>query len=196
MGREDLALLSAVLTACCVLPYLRDVHRHTTRPQRTSWLVFAALSIVAAVSQIVAGNSSAAWLAGGSALGFSVVFAVSIRHGEGGRSPRDLAALSIGLIGALLSIVVGRPLIAVVGVIIAEIAAISLTARKAVRDPASETASTWLLDCAAGALAIAAVAQFSLSDLLYPVHHTLVNAWVVVAIGRGRSAQLRHEFGR
>ena len=90
--RENLAVVCAALTAICVVPYLRDIRRGTTRPQRVSWLVFATLSIVAAVSQIAAGGGPGVWLAGGSAFGFTLVFVASIRHGEGGFAASDRVA--------------------------------------------------------------------------------------------------------
>jgi hypothetical protein len=163
------------------------VRRGTTHPQRTSWFVFATVSIVACVSQLAAGVDAGAWLAAGSALGFTAVFVASIRRGVGGWSHLDRMVLVIALVGVAISVAVDRPLVAVVAIVVAEAVAVSLTVRKAVADPASETASTWLLDLGAGAVAVAAVTHPSAGELLYPVHHTLANAAVVVAIGVGRS---------
>jgi hypothetical protein len=186
--RVELGLVSAVLTALCVLPYLRDMYRGTTRPQRVSWFVFATLSVVAAVSQFLEGAHAGAWLSAGAAAGFTLVFLASLRHGVGGTSPRDIVALTVALVGVVVSILVERPIVAVCAVIAAELAAVSLTARKAVHDPKSETASTWLIDAAAGIVAIMAVTERSVTELLYPVHHVLVNAWVLGAIVIGRVA--------
>lgn len=190
LHRRNLAFASAALTAACVLPYLRDIYRGTTRPQRASWFVFAALSIVVTVSQFVAGNLAGAWLASGSAIGFTVVFIASIQHGEGGSSRRDRRSLAVASIGVVLSIVVDRPIVAVLAVVVAELSAISLTASKACRDPASETPATWLIDGLAGTAAIAAVATFSPAELLYPIHHTFVNGWVLAAIACGHKSRL------
>lgn len=186
MDRADLALLSAALTAVCVVPYLRDVRRGTTRPHRASWLVFALLSLVAAASQTLDGAGPGAWLAAGSALGFTLVFIASVRHGVGGFATSDRVALGIAAVGTGISVATAEPLIAVASVVAAELAAVALTARKAFVDPASETLSTWLLDCLAGAVAIVAVERLSTADLLYPLHHTVANAAVVVAILAGR----------
>ena len=73
LSRDSLAVLSGLLTAACVIPYLRDIYRGSTRPQRVSWFVFATLSIVAAVGQFADGALAGAWLASGSALGFTLV---------------------------------------------------------------------------------------------------------------------------
>jgi hypothetical protein len=186
--RQHLAAVSALLTAACVVPYLRDIARGTTRPQRVSWFIYAVLSIVAAVSQFVAGEHAGAYLASGSAIGFTAVFIASIRRGEGGASRLDQFSLALASIGVVLSIVVEQPMIAVIAVVVAEQSATFLTAAKASRDPSSETAITWVMDGLAGTTAIAAVASFSPSELLYPIHHTCVNLFVLGAITRGRRA--------
>jgi hypothetical protein len=190
-------VVSALLTASCVLPYLRDIRRGTTRPQRASWFVFSTLSIIAAVSQFAGDAGPGAWLAAGSATGFSTVFVVSIRKGVGGFSRADRLTLLVAAVAVAASVLTSTPLVALLGVIVAEIAAILLTVRKSFDDPTSETASTWLLDGAAGVAAIAAVHEFThLDELLYPIHHVVANLAVVVAIVAGhRVAASRAKAG-
>jgi hypothetical protein len=182
-----LAPLSALLTMCCVFPYLRDMAMRRTRPHRVTWFVFALLSAIAAINQREAAAMAGAWLAAGSAAGFGVVFLASIRAGTGGRTLPDIICLTIGIAGTLLSIVMQKPMLAVIAVVVAEISAVWVTARKACRDPESETLSTWMIDALAGGVAILAVAEPSPVTLLYPVHHMLMNLWVAAAIIRGRS---------
>ena len=188
--RDALAIGSSAMTACCVLPYLRDVRRGTTRPHRVSWFVFATLSTVAAVAQFAEEGGAGAWLACGSAVGFSAVFVASIRRGVGGWTSAERAPLAVALAGIVASVTVGRPTIALLAVVAAELVAVLLTARKAVRDPGSETLSTWALDALAGGVALVAIERLSFEAALYPVHHLGANACVVVAILRGRSRQL------
>jgi hypothetical protein len=182
--REHLALVSAALTALCVVPYVRDIRRGTTRPQRTSWFVFATLSAVAAVAQLADGGGPGAYLATGAATGFTAVFVASLRTGVGGSSRRDRVVLCIAAVGVAASLLTAAPVVAVVGVISAELVAVGLTVRKGLDDPASETASTWCLDGLAGVVAVAAAT--GVHEIAYPVHHTLSNAAVLLAIIVGR----------
>ena len=186
MTRADLAVIAAGLTLACVVPYLRDVRRGETQPQRASWFVFATLGAVAAVSQALDGSMAGTWLAAGSAVGFGAVFVASIRRGVGGFAARDRIALAVAVVGTTLSVVTARPLMAVVGVVLAELGAVGLTVRKALDDPGSETRSTWIADGLAGLLGIAAVDRLTATALLYPVHHTVANGAVVAAIAIGR----------
>jgi len=186
LQRQHLAVVSTLLTAACVVPYLRDIYRGRTRPQRVSWFIYALLSVVAAVPQFIAGDHAGALLATGSAIGFTAVFIASIRHGEGGASRLDRLSLALAALGVVLSIVVEQPMIAVIAVVVAEQLATFLTAAKASRDPTSETAITWMIDGLAGVSAIAAVERFSSAELMYPIHHTCVNLFVLGAITHGR----------
>jgi hypothetical protein len=130
-------------------------------------------------------------LAAGSAVGFTAVFVMSIRRGQGGWSPIDRAALVVAAAGVALSFATGNPLVALVAVVVAEAAAVALTAGKALRDPESETLSTWVLDGAAGAAAVLAVPGVALGALLYPVHHLCANSAVAACIIAGRRARAR-----
>lgn len=185
MTAGHLSVVSAALTASCVIPYLHDIRRGTTKPQRATWFVFATVSIVACASQLAAGASSGVWLSAGAAIGFTAVFIASIRHGVGGVATSDRIMLAIAFTGIIVSVAARQALIAVVSVVVAEIVAIALTIHKSYHDPGSETRSTWVIDCIAGALAILAVDELSTTDALYPIHHTIVNGLVIIAITTG-----------
>jgi hypothetical protein len=189
--RTTLCVAAGVLTAGSVMPYLRDIRRGRTRPQRTSWFVFSTLALVAAVSQFVGDPGPGAWLAAGAAGAFSLVFVASLRHGVGGFDARDLAALAVASVGGVVSIVTACPLVAVAAVVVAEMGAVVLTACKAALDPESETLSTWVLDGVAGVLAVVAVEGHSWMTMLYPVHHAVANATVAGAITAGRRRRSR-----
>lgn len=186
MHRSHLAVVAASLTVACVVPYLRDVRAGHTRPQRVSWFVFAALAIVAAVSQTLEGAGAGALLAAGAAIGFSAVAVASITRGVGGVDPASRVAMVIATIGAIVSVLAVEPMIAIVAVVCAELAAVSLTVRKALTEPGSETLSTWVVDGTAGVLGLVAIDRLSAADALYPAHHALANGAVVVAILIGR----------
>lgn len=184
--RAGLTAGSATLTALSVVPYTVAIRRGTLRPQRTSWFVFAVLSAVAAASQFAAGAGSGAWLSLGSAIGFGTVFALTVRAGVGGRSPSDLFTLGLTATSVVVWLTTGRPLFGIVAVVIAEIAAVVLTVRKEHTLPGTERPESWAIDAVAGVLALAAVPAVTFAQVLYPLHHTIVNGWVVATVARSR----------
>lgn len=156
-----------------------------------SWFIFAMLSTSAAVAQAAAGADSGVLLAGGAAIGFSAVFVASIKLGVGGTSRWDLVALGIGIAGLVLWHFSNRPMVAVGAIVIAELAAVTLTVAKLLDMPGSETLSTWVIDGVAGMMAIIAVGRVDATHLLYPVHHVVLNGAVVAAIVTGHKVKQR-----
>jgi hypothetical protein len=179
------AAIAGLLSLGCVVPYLRDILSGSTRPQRTSWIVFSAVSWLAAAAQISLRATVGSFLALGAAIGFTSVAVLSVRRGVGGTHVADWLALGAAAVGLAGWIVFRRPLAALLGTIVAEAAAASLTIGKALRDPQTETALTWFMDGAAGLIAVAACDRSAIA-LAYPVHHTVLNGLVFAAITVGR----------
>jgi hypothetical protein len=186
VGTGALELGSATLTAGSSIPYLVAIRRRSVRPQRTSWLVFASLSAIAAVAQLQAGSTAGACLAAGSAAGFAAIFVCSLWCGVGGWDWADRGTLAITVVGAGL-LLLGHPVVALAAVIAAELAAAALTVRKAAAAPHEEICTSWSIDAVAGVLALAAVASARSVDAVYPIHHILVNLWVAAIVLRARS---------
>jgi hypothetical protein len=184
--RNVLLPVASGLTAACVVPYLVGIARGVTRPQRTSWFVFAVLATAAAISQSADGATAGVWLSGGAAVGFGVVFVASLRCGVGGCDGRNLVTLALAAVGIGLWCTTGEAVVAVLAVIVADGAAVALTVAKARRDPDSEPAASWVLDASAGAVALLAVADWTFADAVYPAYHVLANLAVLGAIWSGR----------
>ena len=184
--RAVLAVAAGTMTLLCVVPYIRDIRRGTTVPQRTSWFVFASLSALAAIAQLSTGLLGGGLLALGAAVGFSSIFVLSIRSGVGGSTRADVAALAFGCGGLVLWRTSHSPIVAVLAVVIAEWAAGALTVRKAMRSPATETMSTWVIDGSAGVAALLSAKRLDFNEVIYPIHHILLNGAVVTAITLGR----------
>jgi hypothetical protein len=144
------------------------------------------MAAIASVSQFAAGATAGAWLTAGAAVGFAAVFIVSLPNGEGGFRLADVSVLAVAAGGLVLWATTGDPLTALLAIVVAEVAAITLTVAKAYRAPETETSSAWLLDAASGALTLLAISHWTFGDALYPVHHTLVNLAVLGAIYLGR----------
>lgn len=184
--RDALTAAAAALTALSVVPYTVAIRRGTLRPQRTSWFVFAVLSTVATATQFASGGGSGAWLSLGSAIGFAAVAALAVRAGVGGRAPGDVVTIGLTAASVTVWLATGRPLLGTAAVVVAELAAIVLTVRKEVAMPGSERPETWAIDAAAGVLALAAVPAMTTGHVLYPLHHTLANGWVVATVAHSR----------
>jgi hypothetical protein len=184
---QTLGLLSGVLSGVSYLPYLRDIFRHTTKPERASWLIWSVLGSIAFFSQLAEGATWSLWLTGIDTLGVLVIFLLSIRFGVGGLTRRDIIALIAAGIGLMLWYFTRHAAIALLMTMFIDAAGAYLTVVKSYEDPGSETLSTWLIVSIAAVLGMLAVGQFNLILLSYPLYIFLANFSVVVAILLGRT---------
>lgn len=183
-------LFSGFLSVVMYIPYLRDIFRHTTKPERASWLIWSMLGGIAFFSQLAKGATDSLWLTGVQTLGVFLIFLLSIRYGMGGLARRDIIALVAAGVGLILWYVTNEAAIALIFVIIIDAIGGWLTALKAYEDPASETLITWLLSGTSGIFAALAVGSLNYVLLAYPIYIAIINYIVVAAIVLGRRRQV------
>jgi hypothetical protein len=171
-----------LLVAASGVPYLVDTFAGRSRPQRTSWAVFAALAAAATASQVVDhGVTGGSVMTAVSALGFSVIALVSVKYGVGGTSVTDRIVLA-GLVVTLgIWAVMGNHALVLPLLIAVEIPAIVVTIVKVVRLPGTETATMWMVEGGASMLAVL-VAPGLNSSIMFPAYNATVNFAVLAAI--------------
>jgi hypothetical protein len=182
-----LGVLAGLAGVADTIPYVRDIVRGTTRPHRGTWLIWGTLAIVVFWSQRADGASWSLIMAGSQAVLTSVVFVLAIRHGEGGMSAGDVALIAVAGGGVIGWVLADEPLVAVAGVIVADLIATVMMAPKTYRDPGSETLATFAFASLSGALAAGAVGTAHLSLLAYPIYYCLANAAIALLIHTRRS---------
>ena len=95
-----LGLLAGLVGVADTLPYVRDTVRGRTRPHRGTWLIWGVLAVVTCVSKRAAGASWSLVLTASQAVLTGVVFALAVRHGEGGVTAFELSAMAVACAGS------------------------------------------------------------------------------------------------
>jgi hypothetical protein len=181
-----LGILAGLVGVADTVPYVRDTVRGRTRPHRGTWLIWGVLAIVASLSQRAEGASWSLMLTASQAILTALVFALAIRHGEGGLAAVDLSLIFFAFAGVVAWVVVREPLVAVSCVIVADLIAVAMMTPKAYRDPHSETLAMYALACLGGALAAGAVGALDVALLLYPIYYCLANGALALLISMRR----------
>jgi hypothetical protein len=175
-------LAAAALSLIDPLPYLQDVVRGTTRPQRGTWCIWTVLGVTAFLSQWAGGATWSQLMLGRHAARGSQTLQVWVSPGGGGCGPVDVALTSVAAVGVAGWLATSQPLVGTVCVIVADLAAFALMLPKTWRDPGSETLSTFVLAAAAGGLGAVAVGSLRPALLLYPTYYALVNGTTAAVI--------------
>ena len=170
--------------------YGRDYRLHRIRvlttPNRATWLIWAALGIITAVSYWSSGATDTVWFAGAYALGFFVVALLSIKRGEGGFEAADLFCLIGAAVSAWLWWKYNSPETALYATLAIDAFGIIPTLKKSWKRPEGENRLAWTMTTAASALNLLALnwstATFAIG--LYPVYMLVANGLVVAFLYR------------
>src|ERR1700733_1768922 len=109
---EIFAIIVAVMMVAGAPPYLLDILKGKTKPQRASWFIWSLLGIIAFFSQLKLHGAWSLVFVGLDAIGNLLVFGLSFKYGSGGWGITDRIALVIALISLTISIVLHQPVLA------------------------------------------------------------------------------------
>lgn len=179
------AFASGLILLAGAPPYLIDILKGKTKPQRATWFIWSVLGVIAFISQLRLDGGWSLVFVGLDGLGSLLVFLLSLKFGTGGWARLDRLALVIALIGVGLSFVIKQPVLALLGVVLADLSGAVLTVLKTFRHPESETAITWFFVGTASLLGVFSVGKLNLGLLIYPAYLTLANYGVLAAQGLG-----------
>ncbi len=185
-------VLSAVLSTIAYMPYVRDIARGKSHPQRASWLIWSLLSSLAFAAQYSEGATTSLWFAGSQVVGTVTVFLMSITHGRGAFLSRpDERVLWLAIIGLVIWYFTETAAYTLALTITISLMGGALTLFKAYQCPASETLGKWAICLVASCCAIVAVGPSDWLLLAYPVYLFALNGMVVCAILCGRLVEGR-----
>lgn len=179
---QILGIISGVISAICLAPYIRDILARKTKPERASWLIWSVLGGISFFSQLAKGASDSLWMTGVQTIVVLVVFVLSIKFGSGGLSSRDIKALLVAMSGLLIWYFTQEASWALYIVIIVDAVGAILTMIKAYEDPSSETTVTWFLSGLAGLISAFSVGSWNFILLVYPLYIFIIDWMVVGAI--------------
>ena len=189
MTSEIAGYLSGVAILLSFVPYIRDIFRHTTKPERASWLLWTTLGSIAFFSQLAKGASYSLVMTGVQAIGDLFIFILAVKFGLGGLMKRDVAALVGAGIALGLWYVTSEAAIALFIVIFIDGIGATLTALKSYENPTTETVSSWVLTLVGGLLACLAVGKFDFILLAFPAYICLASLAILIAIMLGFRAK-------
>ena len=181
-------IVAGVLQLVASAPYVRDILRGTTKPQRATWTIWTTLSFVVLASQWAGGATWSLALTVGQTISCAAIFALAIRRGVGGVSPVEVALLAIAALGIVGWQVADDPTVATCSVVVADVIGVALMLPKTYRDPGSETLTTYVIGLFSTMFALAAVGAGAPSLLIYPLYILAADGAVVAVIGLRRRA--------
>ena len=174
--------LAGIISLSAYIPYILSILRKETKPNRASWIIWAIVSTIIALSYREAGASYAFLAPLGYVVGSTIVFILSIKYGVGGWTPFDRKCL----IGTAISLVVWQifdsPMSALLINLFINLLGTLPTARKAWYQPETEDKVFWILVLLGTFVNLFAVEKWIFSMAVYPVSMVFLIGIVTVPV--------------
>lgn len=192
LDSTQVAAIAGCLSIVAYLPYGYDVLRGTVIPQRTSWLIWGLLSLIAFFSVLASGGSDGLLFTGAQMAGTNTIFVMSLWRGTGSLAePADAAVVTLSGFGLGLWWWTDNPAWAMgLSIAIGTLGGL-LTVAKAFRRPRSEALGPWALQWLAAALGVGSVIGTTALEVAYPLYLFLLYSGIVGATLGGRALSRR-----
>jgi hypothetical protein len=165
------------------VPYIRDIFRHKTKPERAMWWIYTALFSVLFVAQASAGARWLLLVSGEYILASAIIAILSVRYGYGKFHKRDVISLVIAGLGLAAWLLTDKSLVTIIIVIGVDFAGFWLTVVKTWYAPHSETLISWQLSCIGAVISIISASTKTLTVLIYPIYAVVATAlfvWLIM----------------
>jgi len=186
-----IGIASALVFIVGDIPYVSDTFKGKIKPHRITWGIIALLNAIGFANQYASGASNSLWLFGAGTVVTGLIFVGSLRNGVGGRTRTDVTCLAIGLAGIVLWAIFKSPLYSIFANIVADIAALWPTYRKARLHPESETRISWLVGTFSVMLAAISVGRLDWRLLLLPVASIVLQAYIIYLLYFGPNVPIK-----
>jgi hypothetical protein len=183
-ARAALLALGAFFVLVSAIPYVLNIVKGSTRPRMFSWIVWTLLGAIATVAAYTEGEHASAALTAAATVETASIVALGWKYGNRNFERLDLCCLGGVTIGLILWALLDSPLTGLVAALLIDILAAIPTVRHAWRRPREEAAAAYSLCAIAALCCLAAMPEYTLMGLLYPVYLLALNALVAAIILR------------
>lgn len=140
---ETIGIISGIFLITGYIPYIYEVIKKTTIPNRASWLIWTISTVTILFGLEETGTSEAIWVPVADAIGCSLIFLMAIFVGTGGWSKTDRFSFAISVISIALWWYTGNPLVGLFTNLLIYISGYIPTIAKSIRDPYHESLTAW-----------------------------------------------------
>ncbi|MGC1176595.1 MAG: hypothetical protein WA843_00855 [Candidatus Saccharimonadales bacterium] len=178
MSHALIGEIAGVLGILQIIPYVIDIFRGHTKPERATYFIWFIVDTVTITSYIAVGARTTIWV--GLVYVFSglLIFGLSIKYGMGGYSTFDIICLVLALIGLTLWVTSKNALLALYfSVFVATIGYLP-TIKKAYFYPETENTLSWTITACTGILNFFALTSFTLT-LAFPLISSAITSGLV-----------------
>ena len=138
-----LGIIAGVFLIGGYVPYIYEVLKRTTIPNRASWLIWSLSTATILIGVHETGTNEAIWVPVADAVGCFLILILSIPFGVGGWAKTDRVSLLISVASLLVWWLTGNVMVALIANLLIYVSGYVPTFKKAWGDPKSESRVAW-----------------------------------------------------
>lgn len=187
---ELIGILSGFLIVCAYCFYIVAILKGHTKPNRATWFMLTAISLVIALSYRDLGATDTLWAPIADLLGTLVIAILAIFYGTGGWDHFDKWCIAVAFFSIALYVAFPQyPLFILIVTLLMDGAAMAPTIKHAYVSAWEEDQLAWGITLIANILTVVAIGTWTLSVAIYPVYMLIINGLIFALIVEGR---IRH----
>ncbi len=140
---QTIGLASGILLISGYVPYIYEVIKKKTTPNRMSWFIWSLATAIILFSVFETGTTEAIWVPIADAVGCFLIFVLALKYGVGGWTRTDKISLAVCVASLLVWAITGNALIALIMDLGIYVSGYLPTIKKALQDPTSESKVAW-----------------------------------------------------
>ncbi len=140
---QTLGIISGIFLIAGYIPYIYEVLRRTSIPNRMSWFIWSLSTVIILFSVKATGTHEAIWVPMADAVGCLVIFILSIFYGVGGWTRTDKISLALSLVSLVILFTTGNVLIALIMNLLIYVSGYIPTIKKSIINPKEESFTAW-----------------------------------------------------
>lgn len=188
ISKEAFALIGIAISTIGLLPYIYYIFKGTVKPHAFTWFIWFTVSAIAAAAQYAAGGGPGSWVGAVGAAISLIIFILAIFKGETNAARSDWLSLTAAMLAIPIWIITDNPLYSIILVTAIDALGYWPTIRKSYHQPHSELVFTYLMGVVKNGLSGLAMAEFSLTTLVYPVVIVIVDIVLIFVLITRRRA--------
>ena len=177
-----LGTIAVGMTVWAHVPYFLETLKGISKPHVFTWIIWSALTCIAAAAQFSGGAGMGAWVTAVTSAICVAITSAAFRVGDKDITRSDWVMFLAGLSAIPVWMMMDDPLLAVLIITGIDVAAVYPTFRKSWRKPFEENTFMYGFNVPRHLLAISSIQSYSIVTTLYPAGLLLMNIVMYVML--------------
>ncbi len=179
---ELLGILSGVIVFIASIPYIIDIVKGNTKPQRMAWVIFITLSGISFFAQLAEGATNSLWFPLVLFVQAIIIFTLTIKFGVGGFGKFDILSLLLAVLIMIVWAVTKSAALAIICSVAVNTIGKILVAVKVYKKPHTEYVPTWAWSAVASVFAVLAVGNLDWVLIITPLQNAITVGAIAILI--------------